>query len=64
MASYFFYLNVISNNNIKLNSMDNVLVKFHQIYKTCAEMMIDRGYSRDILEKNYLGISPDEFQKM
>jgi DNA-directed RNA polymerase subunit H (RpoH/RPB5) len=27
-------------------------------------MMIDRGYDRDLLEKNYLNVSPDEFQKL
>ena len=44
--------------------MENVLTKFHQIYRTCTEMMIDRGYDRDLLEKNYLNVSPDEFQKL
>jgi len=44
--------------------MENVLTKFHQIYRTCTEMMIDRGYVRDLLEKNYLNVSPDEFQKL
>lgn len=44
--------------------MENVLVKFHQIYKTCTEMMIDRGYDHELLEKNYLNIGPEEFQKL
>lgn len=44
--------------------MENVLVKFKQIYTTCAEMLIDRGYSREVLEKNYLNISAEEFQKL
>lgn len=44
--------------------MENVLVKFYQIYKTCTEMMIDRGYDREILENNYLNVNPEEFQKL
>jgi len=44
--------------------MENVLTKFYQIYRTCTEMMIDRGYDRDVLEKIYLNVSPDEFQKL
>jgi DNA-directed RNA polymerases I, II, and III subunit RPABC1 len=44
--------------------MENVLVKFKQIYTTCVEMLIDRGFSREVLEKNYLNISAEEFQKL
>lgn len=44
--------------------MENVLVRFKQIYTTCAEMLIDRGYSREVIEKHYLGISAEEFQKL
>lgn len=44
--------------------MENVLVKFRQIYTTCVEMLIDRGFSREVLEKNYMNTSADEFQKL
>ena len=44
--------------------MENVLIKFKQIYTTCAEMLIDRGYSKEVLEKNYLNVSASEFQKL
>jgi len=44
--------------------MENVLIKFYQIYKTCVELLIDRGYDKDFLEKTYLNISEGDFQKL